>query len=379
MAKNEKLEHAVRAALDSDKRLAHPEEVAVTADDDVVTLRGTVGTFSQRRAAVRAAREVAGVDYVLDELKVELLDAAERSDAELRGMALQAIAWDTEVPAESIDVEVTSGVVTLKGDVDYQFQSDAAYEDVANLFGVIGMTNEINVIDPTTGEPSGSDEEADEGPPISDAAFTRENVVAVTFDEEASAYEGLARLKALDAQDHIGLSAGAVVTREPDGQITIKDQYGEESIAGTAGGGLIGLLVGVLGGPLGVIVGGATGLVVGSLFDVDDDDETKSVLGEISKSIRVGPPALLAEVTEDSPLPVDDAMAQLRGSVLRRSVDDVEAEIAAAEHAQRQAKRQARKDLFEARRNQQKADVDAKIAVLKAKLPGHKHLATAGS
>jgi uncharacterized membrane protein/osmotically-inducible protein OsmY len=380
MATNEKLEHAVRVALDSDKRLAHPEEVAVIADDDAVTLRGTVGTFSQRRAAVRAARKIAGVDYVLDELNVELLDAADRSDAELRGMALQAIAWDTEVPAESIDVEVTSGVVTLKGEVTYQFQSDAAYEDVANLFGVIGMTNEINVIDPTTSVASvSSEDEADDGPTIGDDPLTRENVIAVTFDEEASAYEGLARLKELDAQDHIDLVAGAVVTREPDGQIAIKAQYGEESMTGTAGGGLIGLLVGILGGPLGVIVGGATGLVVGSLFDMDDDDETESVLGDISKSIRVGPPALLAEVSEDSTAAIDAAMAHLRGNVLRRSVDDVEAEIAAAEHAQREAKRQARKDLFDARRKQQKADVDAKVAALKAKLPGHKHLATAGS
>jgi osmotically-inducible protein OsmY len=154
MATNEELQRAVRAALDVDKRLAHSEEIAVTADDDVVTLRGTVTTFNQRRAAVGAARKVEGVDYVLDQVDVRLLDAAERSDAELRGMALQSLAWDTEVPAELIDLEVNSGVVTLKGDVSYQFQSDAAYDDVANLFGVIGINNEINVVDAETDEQS---------------------------------------------------------------------------------------------------------------------------------------------------------------------------------------------------------------------------------
>ena len=111
-------------------------------------------TFNQRRAAVGAARKVEGVDYVLDQVDVRLLDAAERSDAELRGMALQSLAWDTEVPAELIDLEVNSGVVTLKGDVSYQFQSDAAYDDVANLFGVIGINNEINVVDAETDEQS---------------------------------------------------------------------------------------------------------------------------------------------------------------------------------------------------------------------------------
>ena len=47
-----------------------------------------------------------------------------------------------------IDVHVKSGWVTLSGTVSWQYQSDAAYEDVANLFGVIGVTNEIRVVNP---------------------------------------------------------------------------------------------------------------------------------------------------------------------------------------------------------------------------------------
>src|SRR6476659_5872572 len=104
-----------------------------------------------------------------------------------------------------------------------------------------------------------------------DGALTHENVIAVSFAEDANAYEALSRLKELDAK---------VVT---------KDQIGDESVEGTVGGGRVGLLVGVLGGPLGVLVGGATGVLVGSLFDEDDDDDTRSVLGEISSGIRVGP------------------------------------------------------------------------------------------
>jgi osmotically-inducible protein OsmY len=111
------IETAVAEALRSDPRIPHPEEVAVTVDEDAVTLRGTVGSFSERRAAVRDARTVDGVHYVYDDLSVRLLDAAQRSDAELRGMALQAIARDTEAPAELIDVKVEDGWVTLRGTV----------------------------------------------------------------------------------------------------------------------------------------------------------------------------------------------------------------------------------------------------------------------
>ena len=142
------IEAAVTEALRSDPRVPHPEEIAVTVEEDAVTLRGTVGSFSQRRAAVRDARKIDGVHYVYDDLLVRLLDAAGRSDAELRGMVLQAIAWDTEAPAELIDVKVQDGWVTLRGTVSWQFQSDAAYEDVASLSGVIGITNDIRVVNP---------------------------------------------------------------------------------------------------------------------------------------------------------------------------------------------------------------------------------------
>jgi hypothetical protein len=128
-----------------------------------------------------------------------------------------------------------------------------------------------------------------------------------------------------------------------------------------------------------VLVGGATGVIVGSLFDEDDDDEHQSVLTEISKAIRVGPPGLLAEVSEPSPEAVDAVMAHLSGTVVRRPAGDVELEIAAAEDAQREAKKQARKELREARHKKQKDEVDAKLAALKAKLPGHKQVASTSS
>ena len=185
----------------------------------------------------------------------------------------------------------------------------------------------------------------------------------------------IARLKELDSQGSVAVRGAAVVARESDGKITIKDQFGQESYEDTAGGGLLGLLVGVLGGPIGVLVGGATGVIVGSLFDDDDDDNTRSVLGDMSKSIRVGPPGLLAEVSEQTPAAVDAVMAHLHGSVVRRSAADDELELATAEDAQRAAKKKARQELREARHEKHREDVDAKVAELKAKLPGHKQVA----
>jgi osmotically-inducible protein OsmY len=53
--------------------------------------------------------------------------------------------WDSNVPADLVDVDVRDGWVTLTGEVSHQFESDAAYDDIASLHGVLGITNEIKV------------------------------------------------------------------------------------------------------------------------------------------------------------------------------------------------------------------------------------------
>jgi osmotically-inducible protein OsmY len=142
------VEDDIRSALDLDPRIPDPGEIAVVAEDGAVTLRGTVGSFRQRRAAVTDAREVDQDYEIHDELKVRLLDKWQREDAEIRGIALQILGWDVEVPAESLDVKVEDGWITLTGNVNYQFESDAAFDDVAGLYGVYGITDEITVSNP---------------------------------------------------------------------------------------------------------------------------------------------------------------------------------------------------------------------------------------
>jgi osmotically-inducible protein OsmY len=139
---------AVMANLDLDRRIPASLEVAVAADDGIVTLRGTVERFSQRRAAAQDARKVDGVDDVDNQLKVSLTGADRRDDDEIRGAALQGLIWDVEVPSDFVDVKVDDGWVTLTGDVSYQFESDAAYADVSSLYGVLGVTNKIVVSNP---------------------------------------------------------------------------------------------------------------------------------------------------------------------------------------------------------------------------------------
>ena len=199
-----------------------------------------------------------------------------------------------------------------------------------------------------------------------------ENVLVVTFGEDPendkNGYQALTDLKQLDSQGQIKIVGAAVVTRDLDGHVDVKSEVGNDPYTGTTTGGVIGLLVGIIGGPLGVLLGGATGVMVGSLFDIDDAETTESVLGEISKQVHPSRAAVLAQVTEQSPEVIDTAMARLGGEVVRHPVVDVEEEIAAAQEAQRTAKREARKELVKARTEKHKEDAHAKVEELKSRL-----------
>jgi osmotically-inducible protein OsmY len=145
MLTNTSLEDAVTDSLGRDPRIPDSIEIAVAVDGGLVTLRGTVENFSQRRAASQDANKTDGVDEVDDQLKVNLAGSDRREDDEIRGVALQVLIWDTEVPSDAVDIKVHEGWITLKGEVSSQYQSDAAYDDVASLYGVYGVTNEIKV------------------------------------------------------------------------------------------------------------------------------------------------------------------------------------------------------------------------------------------
>ena len=84
------------------------KEIAVSVDDGKVTLRGTVGSFREKREAKTATERVFGVISVDNQLQVRLLDDWRKEDAELRGDVLQALTLDSLVPT-TVDAKVNDG------------------------------------------------------------------------------------------------------------------------------------------------------------------------------------------------------------------------------------------------------------------------------
>jgi osmotically-inducible protein OsmY len=143
---NETLQRNVTDELAWDPKI-DSEAIAVSADDGVVTLRGTVGSFRQKREAKLAAERVRGVTTVNNALDVRVLTEHRREDAELRGDVLQALILDALVPA-TIDVTVKDGIVTLTGTAQWRYQRDEAEFVTANVRGVIDVENDVDVMSP---------------------------------------------------------------------------------------------------------------------------------------------------------------------------------------------------------------------------------------
>jgi osmotically-inducible protein OsmY len=141
---DEEIQRDVLAELKWDMRV-QPNEVGVSVKNGIVTLTGWVDSYLKRWAAEEAALRVHNVKAVVNDIEVRLPGSAERTDPDLAAAVVNALKWDTGIPAGKIDVTVSQGWVTLRGEVDYAFQKTDAERAIRHLSGIRGITNLITV------------------------------------------------------------------------------------------------------------------------------------------------------------------------------------------------------------------------------------------
>jgi osmotically-inducible protein OsmY len=141
------LQHAVAEELEWAPRL-DASHVAVSVRDGIVRLTGYVGSLAEKKAAERAVWHVRGVRGIAEEIDVAIPAAQRRSDDEIAHRAASALCWDTQIPGDRIQIKVESGLVTLIGWVEWQFQKIEAEELVHRIAGVVGVDNQI-IVHPT--------------------------------------------------------------------------------------------------------------------------------------------------------------------------------------------------------------------------------------
>jgi uncharacterized membrane protein len=198
-----------------------------------------------------------------------------------------------------------------------------------------------------------------------------DSVVVVGFNENSQAYEGFSLLKSLSDQQQISARSAAVVERDQTGALQIKDSFDAETGVPTAGGGFMGMLLGVIGGPVGMLLGLTGGALAGGSFELRRDDEQDEALARLNAAINPGHTVLVAQVNEPTTDVLDKAMGDLGGTVIRRSEADVLSELEAAEDAAHDAQVAARKAVREKKMAQMKEKREDRIAALKAKFSRH--------
>jgi osmotically-inducible protein OsmY len=119
--------------------------IAVSVRGGIVTLEGHVPAYGEKCIAERAAARVLGIKAVADELEVKLLGRDEKSDEDIAAACVNALKADYGVPADAVTALISNGFVTLKGQVEWKYQKDAATRAVRHLAGVKGVENNIDV------------------------------------------------------------------------------------------------------------------------------------------------------------------------------------------------------------------------------------------
>ena len=136
------LKRNIQYALDFEPSI-DAADIGVAVEGGVATLHGKVASYAQKMTAERVTLRVYGVKALANELVVHLPSDFTRTDADIAQAALNALNWNSLVPAGKISVVVTNGWVRLDGNVDWQYQKDVAVRAVRDLLGVKGVINTL--------------------------------------------------------------------------------------------------------------------------------------------------------------------------------------------------------------------------------------------
>ena len=144
MKTNEDLQRDVQDAIKWEPSL-HAAEIGVAVKDGIVTLSGTVDSFSKKSQAEDAAKNVSGVQAVVEKIEVKFANWGKIEDSEIANEIVNAFKSNWEIPNDKIKIKVEDGWVTLSGELPWNYQKEAAQRIVNTQAGVKGLINSLEI------------------------------------------------------------------------------------------------------------------------------------------------------------------------------------------------------------------------------------------
>jgi len=161
------------------------------------------------------------------------------------------------------------------------------------------------------------------------------DLIVVGFKDEFKADEVMSELRRLQSEYLVDLEDAAVVVRNQEGKVKIK-QAQELVAAGAVSGSYWGVLLSVLFfNPIFALVGAAAGALSGALTDIGIDD---NFMRDLGSTIEPGTSAIFVLIRKSTPDRVLADLSKFEGKVLRTSLSkEDEAKLQAALQGNTQA------------------------------------------
>ena len=197
--------------------------------------------------------------------------------------------------------------------------------------------------------------------------MTMYNIVAAIFEVESEGYQALTTLAKAPIINETTILQMALVKRE-NGFLKICDSFdsGIHSTNDTVIGGLVGSVIGMLGGPIGMLLMGSYGALAGSMVDAGDSLGSASLIEKVAEKLQDGEMAMIALVDETEESELDNVLAGYKVTIARFDAVVIAEEVEEAQKIQKEMARQTRRQLREARKQERKERREARREKIKS-------------
>lgn len=124
----------------------HSTDLGIAVDGGVATITGHVPCLADKSMVIKIVESVRGVRAIADQIEVRPVGSHVTADDEIAKRVINILKWSTTIPDDRIRTTVARGWVTLRGNVDWRYQSHSAERAVRGLIGVRGVNNQLKVV-----------------------------------------------------------------------------------------------------------------------------------------------------------------------------------------------------------------------------------------
>jgi uncharacterized membrane protein len=192
------------------------------------------------------------------------------------------------------------------------------------------------------------------------------NLVVISFKNEAQAVAGSHRLTELGSHGAITVYEKVIVKKDLNGETNVKQGDTSDGLRVLSGMAL-GTLIGALAGPVGLLVGMISGTMTGALLETNHYHFSDDFISKVYSHLQPGAVAIVAEIYEQGPAFVDNAMEALGGTIIRSNVDDAYDEFLDDQVKGIEADIAAERARIKSAHEKEKSKIQQRIAHLKEK------------